>query len=293
VFKQFKAWAENLTGERMGSLRDDKGGEYMSREFEAFCIDHGIQRQHTVRNRPQQNGIAERANRTIEEGIIFMLYKSGMPPSFWGEAMASFIHVSNRVTSSSLQGATSYEAFYGSKPDLSHLHVWGCTAYILIQKDKQPLGSLGAHMEKCIFIEYPQGYKGWKFYNPLTKQVLISECADFNVHFFMYQKHSAPQLQPTRPESLLESPTPPVHLPTTLDSVLDDCDDLELSQQPVHGEGGSTVSDQSSVHHEMPPSTYLLLPPPSASPPALASPPSTPLIAPAPPTPPARPHSVH
>jgi len=82
TFKQFKAWAENLTGERMGSLRDDKGGVYMSREFEAFCIDHGIQRQHTVRNSPQQNGIAERANRTIEEGVISMLYESGMPPSF-------------------------------------------------------------------------------------------------------------------------------------------------------------------------------------------------------------------
>ena len=58
AFKQFKAWAENLTGQRVGCLRDDKGGEYMSRDFEAFCIDHGIQRQHTVRNRPQQNGVA-------------------------------------------------------------------------------------------------------------------------------------------------------------------------------------------------------------------------------------------
>ena len=57
----------------------------MSREFEAFCIDHGIQRQHSARNRPQQNGVAERANRTLEEGIISMLYESGMPLSFWGE----------------------------------------------------------------------------------------------------------------------------------------------------------------------------------------------------------------
>jgi hypothetical protein len=39
------------------------------------------------------------------------------------------------------------------------LRVWGCTAYVLIQKDKRPLGSLGAHMEKCIFIGYPPGYK--------------------------------------------------------------------------------------------------------------------------------------
>jgi len=218
AFKQFKAWAENLTGQRMGSLHDDKGGEYMSKEFDMFCIDHGIQRQHTVRNRPQQNGVAERANRTIEEGIISMLHESGMPPSFWGEAMASFIHVSNRVTITSLQQATPYEAFYGSKPDLSHLCVWGCTAYVLIQKDKRPLGSLGAHMEKCIFIGYPQSYKGWKFYNPLTRQVLISERADFDERFFMHQRHSAPHLPPHCLETLLELPSPPVHLPSMLDN---------------------------------------------------------------------------
>ena len=70
AFKQFKAWAENITGARLGCLRDDKGGEYMSREFEAFCIDHGIQRQHSARNHPQEKGVAERANRTLEEGII-------------------------------------------------------------------------------------------------------------------------------------------------------------------------------------------------------------------------------
>ena len=79
AFKQLKAWAEN-------------GGEYMSREFEAFCIDYGIQRQHIVRNRPQQNGVAESANKTIEEGIISMLHESGLPPSFWGEAISSYIH---------------------------------------------------------------------------------------------------------------------------------------------------------------------------------------------------------
>jgi hypothetical protein len=63
AFKQFKAWAENVTGQRLGCLHDDKGGEYMSREFEAFCIDHGIQRQHSAQNRPQQNGIiSERAD---------------------------------------------------------------------------------------------------------------------------------------------------------------------------------------------------------------------------------------
>ena len=61
AFKSFKALAENKLGCTIKALHDDKGGEYMSREFDAFCNTHGIQRLHTVRNRPQQNGDAERA----------------------------------------------------------------------------------------------------------------------------------------------------------------------------------------------------------------------------------------
>ena len=58
-FKRFKAWAENLTGKKIKRFRDDKGGEYMSKEFQKFLDECGISREHTVRNRPQQNGVAE------------------------------------------------------------------------------------------------------------------------------------------------------------------------------------------------------------------------------------------
>ena len=280
AFKQFKAWAENATGQRLGSLRDDKGGEYMSREFEAFCIDHGIQRQHSARNRPQQNGVAERANRTMEEGIISMLYESGMPPSFWGEALGSFIHIHNRVTTSALVGTTPHEAFLGSKPDLSMLRVWGCTAYVLIQKDKRPLGSLGAHMEKCIFIGYPPGYKAWKFYNPVSRKVIISERADFDERFFMNKRDSTPQLPPPRPDSLLEPSPPVVHLPDTLDELLDDPDH---SQQSVHGGDGSMSSELPSPRSQSPvsPSFYQTAPT-SSSPSVSASPTPAPVAQPAP-----------
>ena len=74
-FKKFKAWAENQTEHRIKALREDKGGEYMSREMDDFCAQHGIQRQHSVRARPQQNGVAECANRTMEQGIASMLYQ--------------------------------------------------------------------------------------------------------------------------------------------------------------------------------------------------------------------------
>ena len=102
AFKQFKAWAENVTGAKLGTLRDDKGGEYMSREFEVFCIENGIQRQHTVRNHPQQNGVAERSTigRWMRVFVVSILYESGMPTAFWGEALATFIYTSNRLLTS-------------------------------------------------------------------------------------------------------------------------------------------------------------------------------------------------
>jgi hypothetical protein len=182
-----------------------------------------------------------------------MLYESGMPPLFWGEALSSFIHVHNRVTTSALPDSTPYQSFLGSKPDLSMLRVWGCTAYVLIQKDKRPLGSLGSHMEKCIFIGYPQGYKAWKFYNPESKKVVILERADFDEQFFMNKRHSLPQLPPPRSDSLVEPSPPIVQLPDTFDDALDDSD---LSQQSVHGGDGSVTSELPPARPESPPSFF-------------------------------------
>jgi hypothetical protein len=61
-----------------------------------------------------------------------MLHESGMLLSFWGEALAAFVHVHNRITTSALPESTPHESFLSSKPDLSMLHVWGYTAYVLV-----------------------------------------------------------------------------------------------------------------------------------------------------------------
>jgi transposase InsO family protein len=176
AFKQFKAYAENQSERKIKILRDDKGGEYMSKAFLDFTTQCGIERQHTVRARPQQNGVAERANRVLSERITTMLDESGLAKSFWGDCLAALVHVWNRCPTEAVKSATPYELWHGRKPDVSHLRVWVCTAYVHIQKDKR--AGLGSHMEKCAFIGYPQGYKGWKFYNPTTKKTVISETAD-------------------------------------------------------------------------------------------------------------------
>jgi len=110
----------------------------------------------------------------MAEGVTAMLAESGLPLSFWGEALASFVHVSNCLpTASILKQTTPYELWHGRKPDVAPFHVWGCHAYVHVQKDKRL--SLGLHMQKCVFIGYPSGYKGWKFYDLTSRQTLVSE----------------------------------------------------------------------------------------------------------------------
>ena len=87
-----------------------------------------------------------------------MLDESGLSKRYWAECLAALVHVLNCCPTVSVTDATPFEVWYGKKPDIGHLRVWGCVAYVHIQKDKRP--SLGSHMDKCIFIGYPDGYKG-------------------------------------------------------------------------------------------------------------------------------------
>ena len=154
----------------------------MSKKFLQFTAQHGIHKRHSTRNRPQQNNLAERANRTIGNHITAMLAESGLPFSFWGHCITSMVHVWNCFPIASLPSTTPFKAFYKRKPDVSYFRVWGCTAYVHIQKNK--CNSLQPHAEKCVFIGYPTGYKGWLFYNPTTYQTCISEQAEFDERYF-------------------------------------------------------------------------------------------------------------
>ena len=208
AFKRFKAWAENMLELKIKWLRIDKGGEYMSNEFEEFLDSCGIKRQFTTRNRPQQNGVAERTNRTLDERITAMLEESGLPKSFWAECMSALVHTWNCCPTSAVPKVTPYQLWYKRKPDVSHLRVWGCVAYVHIQKDKR--AKLGSHMEKCIFIGYPEGYKGWKFYNPETRKAVISERADFDERYTFKTWKTAPShiVTPNPPPSTDHNYTP-------------------------------------------------------------------------------------
>ena len=77
-FKEFKALVENSTGKKIKILRSDNGGKYIDKNFTEFCAREGIKREWTAPYNPEQNGVAERKNRTIVEAVRAMLYDQDM-----------------------------------------------------------------------------------------------------------------------------------------------------------------------------------------------------------------------
>ena len=132
-----------------------------------------------------------------------MLTESQIPASFWGHAITALVHVQNRSPTAALSGDIPYTRIYGKKPNVSHLRVFGCTGYVHIKKDK--CKGLSSHTEKCVFIGYPAEYKAWTFYNPLTKNTIISNTAEFDERAFPGLSKSLP---PPSPPPRFEAPEP-------------------------------------------------------------------------------------
>ena len=119
-FIQFKQYAETHTNRKLvklhvhethGSdsammklkvLRSDNGGEYLSNKFKQYLDDNGIHHELSVTYTPQQNGVAERMNRTLLDLVRSMLYHKGIDKRFWAEALATAVYARNRVTSREL-----------------------------------------------------------------------------------------------------------------------------------------------------------------------------------------------
>jgi hypothetical protein len=171
-FKEFKALVENQTEKQIKVLRTDNGGEFCGNEFEEFCKKCGIARQKTTPYTPQQNGVAERMNRTLMEKARCMLSGAGIGQEFWAEAVGTACYLVNRSPSSALGDKTPQEVWTGKEPSLTHLKVFGCDAYVHVPKENR--SKLDKKAEKCIFIGYKDGLKGYKLWNPETKKVVYS-----------------------------------------------------------------------------------------------------------------------
>jgi transposase InsO family protein len=94
-FKEYKALVENQTGMKIKTLRSDNGGKFVSKNFDNFLHECGIQRQTRAPYTPQHNGVAERANRTIMECARSMIRAQGFDLEFWAKAVNTTVYVKN------------------------------------------------------------------------------------------------------------------------------------------------------------------------------------------------------
>ncbi|GMJ05590.1 hypothetical protein HRI_004228200 [Hibiscus trionum] len=177
-FKEFKAMAEKQSGQYLKILRSDRGCEYTVKLFEDFCKEHGIIHQLTVRYTPQQNGVAERKNRTILDMARSMIKGKHLPRNFWAEVVRCAVYLLNRCPTKSVRNMTPDEAWSGKKPGIGNLKIFGCIAYAHVPEQiRKKLDDRG---EKCIFICYDERSKAYRLYNPLTKKLIISRDVEFD-----------------------------------------------------------------------------------------------------------------
>ncbi|KAJ9566729.1 hypothetical protein OSB04_002695 [Centaurea solstitialis] len=173
-FKEFQNEVQNQLDKRIKFLRSDRGGEYLSQEFNNHLIECGIVSQLTPPYTPQMNGVSERRNRTLLDMVRSMMCRSSLPVSFWGHALETAAHILNKVPTKSVE-KTPYEIWTSKKPKLSFLKIWGCEVYV-----KRPTSEkLKPKSDKCFFVGYPKTTVGYYVYNPTENKVFVARGGDF------------------------------------------------------------------------------------------------------------------
>ncbi|GKD57777.1 ribonuclease H-like domain-containing protein [Tanacetum coccineum] len=131
ILKTFITGIENLIDLKVKVIRCDNGTEFKNKVMNQFCEMKGIKREFSVARTPQQNGVAERKNRTLIEAARTMLADSKLPTTFWAKAVNTACYVQNRVLVIKPHNKTPYELFLGRKPALSFMRPFGCPVTIL------------------------------------------------------------------------------------------------------------------------------------------------------------------
>ncbi|KAL8134578.1 hypothetical protein AgCh_009559 [Apium graveolens] len=173
-FKEYKAKTEKRLNKSIKSLQSDHGGEYLLGEFREYLSENGIESQLTAPGTPQQNDVAERRNWTLLESVRSMMSYSDLPKSFWGHALETAAYLLNLVPSKSVPKKP-LELWTGDKPSLRHIRIWGCPAHVLNKNATK----LESRTEVRLFVGYPMGMKGYLFYSPKNRDVIVSTNARF------------------------------------------------------------------------------------------------------------------
>lgn len=183
VFSDFKQFVENQTGKKIQILRTDNGTEYVNASLLSILRKSGILHQKTAPYTPEQNGVAERMNRTLVERSRCMIFDAKLDKSYWAEAISTAAYVINRSPCRMIKGNTPEEMWSGRNTDLKRLRVFGCTCWVHVPKQKRK--KFDPKSEKGIFVGYSEVSKAYRVYFPEEDRLVISR----DVVFFENQPY--------------------------------------------------------------------------------------------------------
>ncbi|GJS65755.1 ribonuclease H-like domain-containing protein [Tanacetum coccineum] len=169
ILKDFIRQIENQLNQKVKTIRCDNGTEFKNRDVIEFCGLKGIKREYSNARTPQQNGVAERKNRTLIEAARTMLADSFLPNTFWAEAVSTACYVLNRVLVTKPHNKTPYELLTGKTPIISYIRPFRCRVTILNTIDH--LGKFAGKSDEGFLVGYSLQSKAFRVYNLETKRV--------------------------------------------------------------------------------------------------------------------------
>ena len=154
---------ETKAGLKLKCLRSDNGGEYINRGFEEYCAANGIRMEKTIPRTPQQNGVVEHMNRTINEHARSMRLHSKLPKAFWVDAVNTIVYLINHGPLVLLEYKLPEQIWSEKEVRLTHLKVFGCVSYV--HDESNDHSKQDAKTIMCFFIGYRDEQFGYQFWD--------------------------------------------------------------------------------------------------------------------------------
>jgi len=195
VFTRFSGFSKMLNNQFNVSIkviRFDNGTEFVNNQMENFCKTNGILHQTSCAYTPQQNGVVERKLRHLLNVARSLMFESGLPLEYWGEAILTSVFLINRTPTSILNGNSPFELIYKYSPNYDILKVFRCLCFAtkLNNSDK-----FTERVVKCVFLGYVPDKKGYKLLNLDTNSIFISRDVMFYESLFPFKMKSSSSFQ--------------------------------------------------------------------------------------------------
>jgi transposase InsO family protein len=190
--KQFIKMVEVKYKSNIQKWMSDGGGEYNSGAFNAHLKERGIEIIKSIPHAHTQNGRAERIIRTLMDKAESMRFQACIPASWWQFSLDHATHVYNRTPSRRLNWQTPFQMLNKEKPNVTHLRVFGCAAYVFIPVEVRT-NKMSPKSELMIYLGNHPGGKGWIFMRGPNNIVFSAAQATFDESLFPRCPHAVPR----------------------------------------------------------------------------------------------------